>query len=77
MEKKRPIQFDILNEAWKLIKKYSDKDDSQVSGVHNDIGAFSTRYGHTKFANDIALAIAFEIERIVTKNTENKHGKTN
>lgn len=60
----RPVQFQIINDGWKILKKYLEIDESGISEFIEEIDQFYKKYDNP-FAKAIALACVNEIDRVL------------
>lgn len=63
----RPMQYNVLTDCWALVRKYIDADDSMCDQLLEDIQGIYDKYDN-KFAREVALACANEVERIMMAN---------
>lgn len=67
----RPVQFQIINDGWKILKKYLEADESRIPEFIGEIDRFYKKYDNP-FAKEIALACVNEIDRVLIKKNEKK-----
>lgn len=60
----RPVQFQIINNGWKILKKYLEADESGIPEFIEEIDRFYKKYDNP-FAKEIALACVKEIDRVL------------
>lgn len=60
----RPVQFQIINDGWKILKKYLETDESRIPEFIKEIDQFYKKYDNP-FAKEIALACVNEIDRVL------------
>ena len=65
----RPIQFQIINDGWKILKKYLEADESRIPEFIEEIDQFHKKY-NSPFARGIALACVNEVNRILIEKKE-------
>lgn len=70
------MQYSVLTDCWKLVKKYIHTDDSMCVQLLKDIQVIYNKYD-TKFAKEVALACANEVERIMMANSHNDISEEN
>lgn len=64
---KGTIDHKIYNDVWNLLKKYygiRQDDDEQWEQLVKDGDAVCEKYGNSKFARELVLAIVNELERM-------------
>lgn len=65
----RPVQFQIINDGWKILKKYLEADESGIPEFIEEIDRFYKKYDNP-FAKEIALACVNEIDRALIEKNE-------
>lgn len=60
----RPVQFQIINDGWKILKKYLETDESRIPEFIKEIDQFYKKYDNP-FAKEIALACVNEIDKVL------------
>ncbi len=69
----KPEQYLILTDAWGIMRKYLNADETMCNQVIIDADELYKRF-NSPFAKEVAVACLNEVDRIMKKNREKHNG---